>query len=175
MTIDRADAAFARVARRRVMTVGVTLAVLPIIAPDQVLAAAAVDHAPENAFLKLSRLLTGHSNLNPQAVERLFGALTSVNPAFTGQTAALADFVHGHGFSTVDTLAAVLDKQDTKLARVLHEIVEAWYSGVVGDGPRAQVIEYRYALMIEPVADVVGPVSYCHAAPFYWASKPPIA
>jgi hypothetical protein len=130
------------------------------------------NEAAENTFFDLSRLLTGRADLDRQASSRLLLALEGADGAFSSRMAALADFARTHGFTAVELLAVALDAQDSQLAAVLHRIIAAWYTGVVGDGPASEVIEYRYALMFEPVADAVSPCSYCEFAPLHWTSAP---
>ncbi len=125
--------------------------------------------------MRLSRLLTGRTNLDPRTGHRLNAALSMAYRDFSAQVAACAAFANTHGLTAAGPFAAALQSQQPLLAPVLHIVVAAWYTGVAGDGPLAGVIAYREALMFDTVGDVLVVPSYCRAAPGYWTTRPPTA
>lgn len=126
-------------------------------------------------FMRLSRLLTDRTNLDPRIGHRLNAALAKAYRDFSTQVAACTAFAGAHGLTTAEPFAAALQSQQPLLAPVLHIVVAAWYTGVAGDGPREGVIAYSEALMFDTVGDVLTVPSYCRAAPGYWTTKPPTA
>jgi len=125
-------------------------------------------------FLALSRLLTSHQHLHSQTSARIYAALSTQNPDFPLRAAELVQFTQAHQIKAVDILVSILSNNAelTPLKTVLHQIVDAWYLGVVSDGARSKVIAYESALMFNQVRDVVGVPGYCPAAPGYWATQP---
>jgi hypothetical protein len=124
-------------------------------------------------FLELSRLLTGRQSLSAEIAERLFGALSAEDHSFLRRAAELVEFARTGGHSTAEALMAVLDEDEPELAALAKALVRAWYTGIVGGGPAARVIEDRGALMFAAVSDALTPPSYCEAVGFYWTAPPP--
>jgi hypothetical protein len=124
-------------------------------------------------FLELSRLLTGRQSLSAEIAERLFSALSAEDRRFPRRTAELVKFARTGGHSTVEALMAALDEDEPELALSAKGVVRAWYTGIVGSGPAARVIEDAGALMFVAVADALTPPSYCGALGFYWTAPPP--
>lgn len=125
-------------------------------------------------FLALSTTLTSRQHLHPQTSARIYIALSAQNPEFQLRAAALFQFIQLHQIKDVDIIVNTL-KNNAKLApleTVLHQIIEAWYLGVAGDGTHSKVIAYESALMFDQVRDVLGVPSYCPAPPGYWAKQP---
>jgi hypothetical protein len=86
----------------------------------------------------------------------------------------LSEFAQAHGLSTAEALLAAVDKQGRGLSAQLHSVLRAWYTGVVGTGAAARVVEDRDPLMFAAVADALAPPSYCRASGFYWTAIPPV-
>ncbi len=124
-------------------------------------------------FMRLSRLLTDRTNLDPRTGHRLNAALTATHPGFSPQVAACTAFASAHGLTAAEPFAAAVQSQRPLLAPLLHIVAAAWYTGVAGDGPQARAIAYPEALMFDTVGDVLAVPSYCRAAPGYWTMKPP--
>ena len=125
----------------------------------------------QSDFLTLSALLTANLKPNSTISARLYSALSAQVIEFEKQSADLWQFVQTKKINDVDALAvAVTDNAD--LSKVLHQIVSAWYLGVVGSGVQAKVIAFDQALMFDPVRDAVVVPTYCRAAPGYWVKKP---
>jgi hypothetical protein len=138
-------------------------------------AAAQPNPADDGEFLQLSRLLTGHNDLNPEIGRRLNRALSAAHDDFGAQVSSCAAFAHGHALNTTPAFLAALDTQAVAFAPIARTIIAAWYTGIAGDGPQATVIAYPEALMFGVVGDVLTAPSYCRAAPDYWTAKPPSA
>ena len=132
-----------------------------------------VEQHPDAEFMRLSRLLTDRTNLDPRTGHRLNAALTAANREFPIHVAACTAFASAHGLTAAESFAAAVQSQQPLLAPLLHIVAAAWYTGVVGDGPQARAIAYPEALMFDTVGDVLAVPSYCRAAPGYWTMKPP--
>jgi hypothetical protein len=131
-----------------------------------------ISDVQHNQFLTLSKLLTSNQHLHGQTSARIYAALDAQNPDFQQQAGALFQFVQTHQLTNVDTILNSLTAELAPLKPVLHQIIEAWYLGVVNVGTHRKVVAYAAALMFDPVRDVIGVPSYCHAAPGYWAAQP---
>jgi hypothetical protein len=92
--------------------------------------------AQQACFLALSILLTGKRQLNAITAARLHMALSAQSVDFEKQAAALADVAQRQRFKDVEALAAAV-RGDSALSGVLHQIVAAWYLGMVGESTRA--------------------------------------
>ncbi|MDY7546040.1 sorbitol dehydrogenase family protein [Glaciimonas sp. CA11.2] len=125
----------------------------------------------QSDFLALSALLTAKLKPNSAVSARLYAVLSAQFVEFEKHSADLWQFVQIKKINDVDALVgAVADNAD--LSKVLHQIVSAWYLGVVGSGVQAKVIAFDQALMFDPVRDAVVVPTYCRAAPGYWVKKP---
>ena len=165
------DATTNRVPGRRSL-LGASAVAFLLRATRRASAAAAVPNAG-TAFMGLSRLLTGRTDLDPRTADRLQAALAAAHRDFSAQVTACMAFARAQGLAAAEPLAAALLAQQPSLAPVPHIVVAAWYTGVAGDGPLAVAIAYRDALMFDPVRDVLTAPSYCRAAPGYWTTRPP--
>lgn len=130
-----------------------------------------VQNQQQADFLALSSLLTSNIKRNPTISARLYSALTAQVIEFEKQSSDLWKLVQSQQIKDVEALVAAVASNDG-LTRVLHQIVGAWYSGMVGSGPQAKVIAYDQALMFDAVRDAVVVPTYCRAAPGYWAIQP---
>ncbi|MGN6669053.1 MAG: sugar dehydrogenase complex small subunit [Trinickia sp.] len=125
-----------------------------------------------DAFIALSRQLTGRPALDATLAARIYDALSKSDSAFVSQVAALNSWLMTHAGVPSDTVTAALAAEDPRLAATVRHVVRAWYLGLVGDMPTVQVVAYEHALMFDPVSDILTIPSYCHDVPFYWALKP---
>jgi len=132
--------------------------------------AEAASKASEN-FLTLSRLLTGHAQLEPQQADRLYAAFLAVEPEFEAQLKLLADFIAA-GKLEAGALQAALDAQKTAFAKLPARIMTAWYVGVVGSGKAARCVTYETSLMHLAVADRLKPPSYAYGPYGSWGRNP---
>jgi fructose 5-dehydrogenase small subunit len=125
-----------------------------------------------DAFIALSRKLTGRDSFDPVLGKRAYDALSKADNAFTQNVATLNSWLPKHGGVPSDSVIAALQADTPGLAKTVGAIVRAWYLGLVGDAPHMQVIAYESALMFDPVKDVLTVPSYCRDLPFYWSQKP---
>ncbi|RKP47449.1 sugar dehydrogenase complex small subunit [Trinickia fusca] len=125
-----------------------------------------------DAFVALSRQLTGRKTLDATLARRIYDALVKADAAFEKNIADLNIWLKTHGGVPSDTVTAALAASDAPLAKTVGKIMRAWYLGLVGDMPTVQVLAYERALMFDPVSDVLTIPSYCRDVPFYWTHKP---
>jgi len=125
--------------------------------------------APASDFLRLSKTLTGHADLDAITAQRLLEAFALAEPAVRANIDALAALV-SDGLSTSDALAAAAAKE---LRATALAVVSAWYTGTVGKGTQAVTVSYRDALMQLPTADALAPPTYVLGGPAWWTATPP--
>lgn len=131
----------------------------------------AVDKDTLNSFLKLSRLLTGHQNLDTTLGERLWEALHQQSPQFAQRYTELTQWIAQHQPSDVEALDQQLQGQP--LHDVMMSIIRGWYLGVVDNSHHAQVLSYQNALMYQVPRDGMVIPTYAHNGPDYWTAEPP--
>lgn len=121
------------------------------------------------SFLRLSKALTGHGDLDATTAARLVTAFAVVAPDMRGHFASMGALVRD-GISAPDVLSAATT---VGLRPVALAIVAAWYTGTVGQGVHARTVSYRDALMQRPVADALSPPTYALGGPAWWSAEPP--
>jgi hypothetical protein len=129
-------------------------------------AAAAILDDP--GFLRLSKAVTGHTDLDATIASRLLAALRRVDPTFIDRAASLAHLVRDD--QTPEAILATAEPvglRDTMLA-----LVAAWYTGTVGHGQQAEMVSYVDALMYRPASDGLPVPTYCNG-PVWWPGPPP--
>jgi fructose 5-dehydrogenase small subunit len=124
-------------------------------------------------FLDLSRLATRRRSLDAVLGRRIYEELNRTTQRFDFRVDALRHLADRSGIDDVEVLTATLEREDRDLAQLLHAIIVAWYTGVVGDGPDAKLVAYANALMFDTVRDAVAVPSYCLASPTGWSGRPP--
>lgn len=127
--------------------------------------------APSEVFMKVSRLATGHENLDSAIGQRLHQALSTKDSAFPKALDSLQAIITQQHVEDVESLEKLLRGQplhDTLLA-----IIRAWYSGVVEPGSFATVYAFERALMYQPPRDGMVIPTYAHNGPNYWIAEPP--
>jgi hypothetical protein len=125
-----------------------------------------------DAFLALSRQLTGRSGFDATLAKRVHDALLIADSQLTQNVAALNTWLQGHASVPSDEVIQALALDQPELAKTVEKVMRAWYLGLVGDIPNVRVIAYERALMFDPVKDVLTIPSYCKDVPFYWAHRP---
>ena len=125
-----------------------------------------------DAFVALSRELSGRAQLDLALGKRIYEALIKTDSAFTQNVAALNTWLKSHGGVPSDTVTAALQAAEPPLAKTVGQIMRAWYLGLVGEMPTVKVLAYERAAMFDPVKDVLTVPSYCRDVPFYWTRKP---
>jgi len=144
-------------------------------------ASAAVAFAPSRAsgaasgfdtFLAVSKTLTGRAAFDPLLAQRVHAALVHADAAFPARLTRLDRWLSTHGGTPSDVVTAALQTTQPDLAKTVGSVVRAWYLGVAGEGPQAEVIAFERALMFDPVRDMLTVPSYCRGEPADWAKKP---
>jgi fructose 5-dehydrogenase small subunit len=155
--------------RRAVLTL-VPAAALCLWFRETVLAADDVATATD-AFLLLSKRLTGFPDINPELAIRLREALINVVPATSQAVARLIPI----GLHASDDSTLMMTARNAGLGEAALAVVGAWYTGTVGSDAHAEVVAYADALMYRTVADGLAPPTYALGGPAWWVSAPPPA
>jgi len=147
---------------------GLVTSCLPPFAPAT---AVQVAGAPGEAFLSVSKVLTGRTLLDAGHAGRLEEAFTSINPRFVNDVQALSTLVQDRNLDP-SQLQQVLDLENSPLASLPRMIMSAWYTGVVGEGAAARCVTFEMSLMHQLVADRLNPPSYCYGPYGSWSEAP---
>ncbi len=145
---------------------------------------------PLAAFMELSAVLTGHSDLNGILGQEAFTALAQHEPTFGDNMRELLTFFRAGGVDATG-LQSRLAAERPELARIPRQVVRAWYLGVVGDvdeepageeelnpetaaqgTANARVVAWEQAMMFVPVADRLPVPSYCGGQAGFWSEPP---
>lgn len=154
---------------RRTLLTGLTAAWLVSYVPPVM--AQPADAAPREAFMAVSRILTGRPTLDPDQAARLYEALAADAPTFAADVQALRSFIEERRIDPAQ-LQQALDAEQSPLATVPRTIVKAWYTGIVGEAGRARCVTFETSLMFVAVADRLNPPSYCYGSYGSWMDKP---
>jgi hypothetical protein len=154
---------------RRALLTGLTAAYFVSYVPT-VLAQPA-DAVPHDAFMAVSRILTGRPVLDSDQAARLYEALLSDTPSFAADVQALLSLIDQRRIDPAE-LQQTLDAEQSPLTGVPRAIVKAWYTGIVGEAERARCITFETSLMYVAVADRLNPPSYCHGSYGSWMDRP---
>ena len=129
------------------------------------------DTTPADAFLGLSRFLTGFPDIGAALATRLRAALLDVVPSTSEAISRLIQIaLHASDDSTLMMSARAEGLGEAALA-----LVAAWYTGTVGRGAHTEVVAYADALMYRTVADGLAPPTYALGGPAWWVAAPPAA
>jgi hypothetical protein len=126
---------------------------------------------PSDAFILLSRLLTGFPDVSPELAIRLREALGNVGSATSQAVGRLISL----GRHASDDSTLMRSARDAGLGEAALAVVAAWYTGTVGSGAHAEVVAYADALMYRTVADGLAPPTYALGGPAWWVAAPPPA
>ncbi|WDS37028.1 sugar dehydrogenase complex small subunit [Pseudoxanthomonas sp.] len=121
----------------------------------------------DQQFLKLSRVLTGKTDLNPATAVRIEAAFAKLQPELHAQFPVLAKLAE----TSTDPAALVETAGEAKPAALA--IIAAWYTGTVGKGVTAITVAYRDALMQRPTDDGLSPPTYAMGGPAWWTAPVP--
>ena len=161
-----------RVSRRQILKLSVLYLASSqfLFGAGKALAEQGAPDTPEEAsFLRFSRAITGHADLNPHTSRRIHAAMRGASADFLQQSARLAELAtEANGPEALLASATSAGLRDTALA-----IVAAWYTGSVGDDSDAVVVSYQEALMYRPVLDAQTVPTYCTYGPAWWVADPP--
>jgi hypothetical protein len=154
---------------RRLLLIGLaTTYLMPFASPGIAQHAIVGGH---DAFLNISKFLTGRSSLDLHQSARLYEALVADTPEIAPGIEQLLTLVD-HRKIEAGRLQHLLDEEKSPLASVPRRIVTAWYTGIVGEGGRARCITFETSLMHEVVADRLRPPSYCFGPHGSWLAAP---
>jgi hypothetical protein len=131
----------------------------------------AISTVDDATFLRLSKAVTGNTDLEAVTASRLLIALRRADPAFIDHAAALARLVQdGQTPEALLIAARAVGLDETVIA-----LVAAWYTGTVGHGQQAEMVSYADALMYRAVSDGLPVPTYCLNGPLGWLGSPPAA
>src|SRR5580692_7698983 len=139
---DMAHRDFAMHLPRRAVLALVPAAALCLWSREPAFAADAVA-TPTDAFLLLSKLLTGFPDVNPELAIRLREALLNVGSATSQAVARLIPI----GLHASDNSTLMMTASHEGLGETASAVVAAWYTGTVGSGAHSEVVAYADALM----------------------------
>jgi hypothetical protein len=154
---------------RRGVLIGLTATYLFSHVPSAI--AQPADAAPREAFMAVSRILTGRPTLDADQAARLYEALVADAPGFAADVQALRSFIDERKVDPAQ-LQSTLDAEQSPLTAVPRNIVKAWYTGIVGEAERARCITFETSLMHVAVADRLNPPSYCYGSYGSWMDQP---
>ncbi len=131
------------------------------------------DTASDSDLMKVSKVIVGRDDLDPQIAQRIYDALSDKVDGFDGKLSALATALDG----AQDRDAALSALDDDKLELAL-KIAQPWYTGVAGAGNEhgfddgAVFVTFLGAQAIRSVEHVLPVQSYSTGAPGWWAEPP---
>jgi hypothetical protein len=164
---------FPVVSRRKVLLATVANMLAGVFMPglsSQAIAAPAESEG--DRFLRVSRVLTGKSDLDPAIAARTLDAMTARDAQFATRFMALAKAVDSAGLHDLTDFERTAIAADPALKQTAVEIVSAWYLGVVGEGETAKLVTYEDALMFRPTRDVTAPPATGGSEFGSWSAKP---
>ena len=125
----------------------------------------------QGAFLALSAIIAGRQALDSGLANRLFHALTDLDPGFPEAAQALLKDIEDRHIDP-SILQKTLDDEHSPLAGIPRKVASAWFLGIVGTGDQARCVAYEHALNAEIVSDVLKPPTYSYGAYGTWTRKP---
>lgn len=123
----------------------------------------------DSGFVPLSAFLVSRT-ANPLLSQRYYSALVKNYPDFPAALSALKGYVDSQHFGHMDQLVAALDHGDPRY-KTAQLIVSAWYTGVVGEDSKVELIAYADAMMYLPTRGILVIPTY-GGGPDSWGSKP---
>ncbi|NIF20024.1 sugar dehydrogenase complex small subunit [Candidatus Pantoea multigeneris] len=123
----------------------------------------------ESGFITVSSLLVSQP-VSPLLAQRYYDALQRHNNQFSTQLAALQNYLKQHAFAHVDDFIAATDKASPQF-QTASTIIAAWYTGLVGDGAKMELIAYAEALMYRPTRGILVIPTY-GGGPLFWLNNP---
>ena len=133
--------------------------------------AATTPEAVPDAFLAVSKILTGRPSLDPAQASRLYAALFADDPQFAGGLEALLALIDERKIDPLQ-LQHVLDSERSPVAPLPRKIMTAWCVGVVGADENARCVTFETNLTNVIVSDKLKPPSYCYGGYGSWVDQP---
>ena len=145
---------------------GMTGALNPVFAETQ---PAGGRDASRQIFMRVSQTLTGRQTLNAELALALHAALGELVPGYEPALGKLdAALASQAGQDQPPVFSA--DEKDAQALRLA--ILDGWYLGTVGKGPKARCLAYVDALSNQVVSDVLTPPSYSYGPCGSWQAQP---
>lgn len=128
-------------------------------------------------FMQISRLLTGHPEIDDTLADMAWSALVRREDGFETAYTLLAQAIEAAGLRDFADLPQSPAISDPAHKATAVSLVSAWYLGRVGEvldraEPGPDFITYTGALMWRPTLDVTVLPTYARAGPGYWAAAP---
>jgi fructose 5-dehydrogenase small subunit len=121
-------------------------------------------------FMEISSLLIQH-RLHEDVGKRIGPAMSVLNPALSQQVDDLLAIAKNKNAKIVEDFFP--DIPEGPLKETALAIISAWYLGVVKDADGGEVFAFEYALMYQPVRDVMTIPSYAVSGPNGWSADAP--
>lgn len=123
------------------------------------------------SFMGLSQYLTARADLNAGLGTRLQAALQALDAEFPARSAALWAWVQSQQVP-LEEFQTRLQAEKPELAAIPAQVMQAWYLGIAGDGAKARVVAYEFALNAQTVGDKLKPPTYAYGVYGSWTSNP---
>ncbi|AGQ31075.1 Membrane bound FAD containing D-sorbitol dehydrogenase [Serratia liquefaciens] len=129
------------------------------------------DKHTEVLFNQLAQWLTLRQNLDPAFTAAMYSTMASHTEKFGDRLAMLEKRISDSGAPDVQSFISALPAEDENRKLALL-IIESFYTGNVGRGRQAVVVNYEKALMFQATSDVTVIPTYIRARPNYWIATP---
>jgi hypothetical protein len=156
-----------RLGRRKVVIGGVVMLGGLVVGTRAWSGAPVGDAGP---FMDISRLLIAH-RLDATVGARIAAALAKITPDLSAHVDALLKIARAKDARIVEDFFDDIPQGPLKATALA--IISAWYLGVVGNEPGAEVFAYELALMYQPTRDVMTIPTYAISGPNGWGSAAP--
>lgn len=124
-----------------------------------------------DAFLRVSRSLTGFDTLNKTVAHALITALDHTQPEFAISLTRLDTLLQNQPQLLQQERLMFGDAQQAS-KQLAEEILNGWYNGVVGKGFDALYVTYINNLANQLVSDKLVPPSFSYGPVGSWAQQP---
>jgi hypothetical protein len=144
------------------------------LAQEPAFSFAAAGKPAEDAFFRVSQILTGYTELDPHTSVRISKALIDQTPAMSESLLTLGDLAKDPANTgSAQLFLSAAERVNQKEAALA--VVAAWFKGTVGHGQEAVLLAYQQALMYRPVSDGLIVPTYCGNGPLWWTAAVPDA
>jgi hypothetical protein len=128
-------------------------------------------------FMQISKLLTGHPEIDDTLADMAWSALVRREDGFETAYTSLVKAIEAAGLKDFADLPQSPAISDPAHKATAVSLVSAWYLGRVGEvldraEPGPDFITYTGALMWRPTLDVTVLPTYARAGPGYWGAAP---
>lgn len=128
-------------------------------------------------FMEISKLLTGHPEIDDGLADLAWSALVRREEGFAQSYDQLSAAITGGALSRFEDLPQSAVMTDPALKGTAVALIYAWYLGRVGEvlergEPGPDFISYTGALMWRPTIDATLIPTYAQGGPGHWATPP---